>query len=159
MKKLFRYTRITKAEKFANIVKAFFFCLFYICGIQLILNTLYPYSSRTDSYTSYRVPIIYSLFIGCIVAPLWEEFCYRYVPITLANKIGGALNIDILFPIVILSSALFGWGHGQGQESILRQGVMGMVFSWVYIKNGYSIKSSIALHSFWNLLCIIIGTG
>ena len=44
--------------------------------------------------------------------------------------------------------------NGYGAESILRQGFMGFIFSWVYIKNGHSLKSSIFLHMSWNLFCI-----
>ncbi len=93
-----------------------------------------------------------ALFFTCVLAPLWEELAFRVIPITIANT----LDTRLLVPVILLSSILFGWGHGQGSISLLLQGVMGVVFSILYIKNNYSYWSVVALHSMWNLFCFIL---
>lgn len=90
-------------------------------------------------------------FFSCILAPLWEELAFRHAPIQIAKGLYKALDVDFTIPIVIISSAIFGWGHGHGPISILMQGVGGLVLSFVYIKNGYSYWSSVIVHFLWNL--------
>lgn len=94
---------------------------------------------------------INNFVFACILAPLWEEAAFRYAPITIAKKFGK----DYLLPVIVISSIIFGWLHGHGVYSLIFQGVMGLVLSWVYIKNNYSYWSSVALHSAWNTLCIL----
>ena len=143
----------TPFTKWRNIAFGFFVCIFWIFGIQYILGTLYPWEDRPTTDIE-LVPGRYLFFITCIVAPIWEELAYRYGPISIAKHFGR----DLILPVIVISSAIFGWGHGDGPESILRQGIMGFVFSWVYIKNGYSLKSSIILHMAWNIFCTMEGS-
>lgn len=91
-------------------------------------------------------------FFRCVWAPIWEEAAYRYAPITLAK------NIDEIhiWPIVVIASALFGWQHS-GPSGVLFQGVMGLIFSWVYIRNGYCYWSAVILHATWNILTTVYG--
>lgn len=91
-----------------------------------------------------------SFFFACILAPLWEEAAYRHAPLQLAKKFGKAHGKNYIIPVVILSSALFGWGHDEGPLSILKQGAGGMVLSYVYIKTGYNYWCSVATHFLWN---------
>lgn len=95
-------------------------------------------------------------FFGVIFAPLWEELAWRYAPITLAQQLKKHCNLDLLWPIVIISSIHFGWGHGYGPISLLMQGIGGFALSYVYIKNGFSYWSSVAMHALWNLTVIFI---
>ena len=94
---------------------------------------------------------IKNFFFLCIIAPLWEELAFRYVPITIAS----IFNKELVLPVIILSSIIFGWGHGNGTMSLLYQGVMGGVFSYVYVKNGYHYLSAVAIHFLWNLVCFL----
>lgn len=143
----------TTFNKWRNIALGFFLCVFWVMFIQHILLTLYPFSERPPQDVE-LVPGKYLFFITCIVAPIWEELAYRYGPISIAKHFGK----ELVMPVIVISSATFGWGHGQGAESILRQGVMGFIFSWVYIKNGYSVWSSIILHMSWNVFCTMEGS-
>jgi membrane protease YdiL (CAAX protease family) len=100
-----------------------------ITGIPRV-NVFYPITTST-------------LFFSCLIAPI-------YVPITIVR----IMDERLLTPIVILSSIIFGWAHGFGAVSLMYQGVMGIVFSYVYIKNGNCYWSSVVLHSLWNFCCI-----
>jgi len=108
------------------------------------LNTLSDlFQSQFNPF--FKQPSIwFTVFMSCIWAPLWEEAIFRHAPLQLIK--GSQINP---FFIVLLASALFGWLHG-GAQNVLIQGVYGLIFSYVYIKNEYSIVSSMALHSLWN---------
>jgi membrane protease YdiL (CAAX protease family) len=93
----------------------------------------------------------YIFFITVLLAPLWEEAVFRYFPISLARKLG--VN-ELLVPFMVLSSIIFGLGHGS-PFNILLQGIMGFMFSCIYVKNGYSYWSTFTLHALWNFMCII----
>lgn len=121
-------------SKLKNIGIAFVFLFIWILLVIFGMNKLSEH---------YKL----SVFIyGVIIAPIWEELAFRKGPIDFARK----LNPDLVIPIVIMSSFLFGWAHGNEIGSILKQGVMGFVFSWVYIKNKYSYWSSVFIHALWN---------
>ena len=88
--------------------------------------------------------------MACIYAPIVEEFIFRVGPISLVKD-----KPKLMFPVVILSSALFGWLH-YGAASLPIQGVLGVVLAAIYIKNGYSYWSSVLLHAMWNAYVIFI---
>jgi membrane protease YdiL (CAAX protease family) len=115
--------------------------LYIILGHQEIVEE----STLTDSF-------YYFIFIACVWAPLWEEALYRYGPITIAKNIGN----QYVIPIVIMSSCLFGWAHGESHEGVLVQGVLGLILSMVYIRNNYSYLSSVILHSLYNLTVLFL---
>jgi membrane protease YdiL (CAAX protease family) len=110
---------------------------------------LMKYLSTDDQI--YDPPAKYIFFFSCIFAPLWEELVFRHAPLQVAKK----LDPSYLLPIVFVSSAFFGWLHG-GAVNIMFQGVGGFIMALVYIKNGYSIWSTITLHFLWNLHVIFI---
>ena len=95
-------------------------------------------------------PFRYTIFIALIWAPFWEEMFNRHAYGLIIKQIGS----KFLLPTMLISSFIFGWLHGNGQTSILKQGMMGMVFFYVYVKNGYSWRSSSILHSLWNATVI-----
>lgn len=132
--------------KIRNIGCAFFVCLMWMTFITWLLPTLY--NGRVAQFS--EPSKYYTFFMCCIVAPIWEELAFRVAPLKLAKKFGE----DTFVPIIIISSVLFGWGHGYGAESLLMQGVMGLVFSYVYLKNGFSAWSSMTLHALWNFMVI-----
>ena len=85
-------------------------------------------------------------FRCCIIAPLWEELAYRYAPLTIAKRLG---EKKFIVPAILLSSIIFGYGHGS-VGNIFLQGIGGLMCCIVYVKNGYSLWSSLLLHFLWN---------
>lgn len=134
------------------VIFAFVLLLLWMTGITHLLHFLNPPPppSNFPSFDfSVDPPLAYILFLMCIVAPLWEELAFRHGP----GLIVKAMGKEVMLPVMIISSAIFGWGHGHGPESILRQGVMGFIFFSLYIKNNYSYWSSVLLHALWNTFC------
>lgn len=134
-------------DKIKNVVFAFFIMLVWVFSITAFLQFLLDPSTQF----SYAPPAKFVFFFSCIWAPIWEEWAFRWVPVTIAR----AFNPQMMFPVVLLSSLIFGWGHGYGPTSLLIQGVMGFVLACVYLKNGNLIYS-ILLHSMWNSFCFFI---
>jgi len=90
-------------------------------------------------------------FLSCLWAPVWEEAVFRWAPLEIGKKLGK----EFIMPVIIISSAIFGWAHGMGPVSLLVQGMMGMVKSWVYLKNN-SYVSVVILHALWNIYCFLL---
>ena len=133
-------------DQIKNIVFAFAIMLAWFYLITTFLDFLATPSAQFE-----QVPPKFAFFFSCIAAPAWEEMAFRWLPITIAK----GFHKKFIFPIVILSSLIFGWGHGFGPVSLLIQGVMGFILSCLYLKNG-NIWSSMALHSMWNMFCFFI---
>lgn len=85
------------------------------------------------------------IFFGDIWAPLWEELAFRWAPITLVKL----WKEQALWPIIIISTGIFSWGHGHGPYSVLLQGGTGIILSIVYLRNGY--WSAVLVHALSNL--------
>lgn len=103
----------------------------------------------------YEPPSIwYKFFTACILAPLWEELVFRVAPITIAKNAGK----QYILPTIIISSCIFGMGHPDSPHPILFQGVMGFIFSLLYIKNNYSYWSVVTLHFMWNFYIFLFYT-
>lgn len=137
-------------SKLKVIFFAYLLMLIWMIGIHYFINWMNPPTlssdeSLSDSFTP--IPILYQIFFGCIFAPLWEELIYRH---SAALVVKALKNDDLMLPVILISSAIFGWGHGFGPESLLRQGVGGLIFFYVYLKNGRSYWSSVLLHAMWN---------
>jgi len=94
-----------------------------------------------------------ALLFVCVIAPLWEELVFRHVPIRIAKSVPGGYG-NLLLPIVLGSSVIFGLVHG-GPPNILFQGVGGFLMAIVYIRNGYDYWSAVILHSTWNLFVFL----
>lgn len=86
--------------------------------------------------------------LAVIIAPIVEEFLYRYVPLKIAKNY---FRKNII-TIAIASSVIFGLHHGS-VLNIPIQGVFGLLFTWVYIRNG--LPYAILSHALWNLYCFI----
>lgn len=135
----------TVSQKAKNIGIGFIVLLAW----SFIVTYLFGFmGSFGDIFKKQNIP---TFFFACIVAPLWEELYYRYVPIQISKAFGH----KFLMPILIFSAVNFGFGHGNELFHLFMQGVMGMIFSWVYLKNKYSYWSSVILHCLWNtfVLC------
>jgi membrane protease YdiL (CAAX protease family) len=132
-------------DKLKNITLGLVAALLYVMFANQVLGWagLYGHPWRITP----TVPELGHLFWACILAPVWEELAFRYAPLELSKKFEGTL-----LPVVAISSILFGYQHG-GVGGIMIQGVLGAIFCWVYVKNGYSLLSSMTLHSLWNLFC------
>ncbi|HEY0751364.1 MAG TPA: CPBP family intramembrane glutamic endopeptidase [Chitinophagaceae bacterium] len=91
-----------------------------------------------------------AFFFGVITAPLWEELAFRVIPIGIAKRFGE----QYIMPVILLSSIIFGWGHGSGPISLMIQGVGGFILSLVYIKTNYNYWCVVALHAMWNFWAI-----
>jgi membrane protease YdiL (CAAX protease family) len=136
--------------KIKNIIIGYFLCLIWIIFISYLYNILGHYeiieeSEQSDSF-------YYSIFLVCIWAPIWEEALYRYGPLTIAKNIDN----QHVIPVAIIASCIFGWGHGESHEGVLVQGVLGLIFSIVYIKNNFCYFSSVLLHSLYNTTLVIL---
>lgn len=121
---------------------AFGFVLMFI-WVNLIYHKFLPYMADHRDLREF----IY----GVIFAAIWESIVFIWAP----YKILTAINKDIVFPGMVMACAVFGLMHGHGTTSLLMQGLMGGVFVWVYIRNGYSLTSAIILHAAWNFYCWI----
>src|SRR6478609_1008902 len=85
----------------------------------------------------------YKFISMCLFAPICEEILFR-MPLSIVKK---WLNQDIfILYCIILSSMIFGYMHKMGVWSIPIQGVAGLLFCYVYLKNGYSYVSSVLMH-------------
>lgn len=141
----------TLKGKIRNILLIFIIEMFWLAGIQIFLKTLFP--NGVDRYPKELAPgVAATFFFGCIWAPLWEELAFRFAPITLAKHFGK----EVIMPVIVLSSVLFGWGHGYGPISLLIQGVGGFLFSILYIKNNFSYWSTVTAHFLWNFTLIFV---
>lgn len=85
----------------------------------------------------------YLFVTSCIFAPLFEEIVFRLVPLQIA-RIFNKGRITLL--VILFSSLLFGYGHALGVWAIPIQGIGGLLFCYVYLKNGYSYSSSVIMH-------------
>lgn len=117
--------------------------LLWVSIASSILSFLGYSEIEVSEYT--EEPFWYSAFFSCIWAPIWEELTYRWVPVQIAKREFPKL----LLPLIVLSSALFGWGHGECQEGVFIQGVLGLIFTWVYLKTD-NILYCILLHCIYN---------
>lgn len=143
--------------KIRNIGFVFALNLIWLSIIAAFLNyinpsELYSYVNSVKISTSLSPTVIGMFFFMCIWAPIWEEAAFRYAPITIAKNFGS----QFLIPVIIISSVLFGWGHGHGPLSLLIQGIMGFIFSLLYIKNNFSYWSSVTAHFLWNFSLAVI---
>jgi len=86
--------------------------------------------------------------MACVMAPLWEELFFRAAPLQLIRS--SQINP---FYVIVITSVIFGLSHGS-VYNIFFQGVYGVVFSYLYIRNNYDYWSSVILHSLWNLSVI-----
>lgn len=142
-------TEKTFQQKLLTIFGVTFITVLWLFLFQKVLFPILGSWNEMDG--SFEETKIGAFFFTVILAPLWEELAWRHAPILIARQFKKHLNLDVLWPIVIISSIHFGWGHGHGPISLLMQGVGGFALSYVYIKNGYSYWSSVAAHALWNL--------
>lgn len=146
-----RLKKLLKKEKtlFGKIKNILFGTIAYILWANFILwvygETIPEFASTISlqSFLPKPPPSKELVFVGmCILAPLIEELFYR-APLSVIRyiKIPGILILSILF-----SSILFAVHHKLGFYAGPVQGMAGLLFCYVYIKNGYSYISSVIMH-------------
>lgn len=141
-------------DKAKNITFCFVACLIWVTLVTRFIQYL-THQTWPDMIV-YNIP--YYLIFSCLLAPVFEELFFRFIPLETHKLVtrdsSEAVQLKSQVLVVLFSSLLFGWAHGHGFTSILVQGVCGLGFAYVYIKNGYSYLSSVILHSLWNLTCL-----
>jgi len=125
--------------------------VFYIGWIELMFwlykNLIPEFSYLGNVGEASPESWIYTFLSACILAPLIEEALYR-LPLSIANN----MNIKgIVLYTAIISSVLFGRIHWGEDWTVPWQGVAGIFFCYVYIKNGYSYISTVTMHFIINL--------
>jgi len=145
-----RYISIPETSllrKFRNIILG---VGLYIGWSTLIMKIYENYIPEVFGSPDPYVPshsLEYIFIENCILAPLFEEAVYR-LPLSAARNIPFKGMVQYC---AIISSVLFGLEHWGGNWTVPMQGVLGLLFCWVYIKNGYSYLSSVLMHSLINL--------
>lgn len=154
--KLSEQTLRSYAEKGAVVASAFLINLIWISLVLLFFTKVLDMN-----ITSYITAMPFGManigqgwtmfFLACVFAPLWEEAVFRFFPLSIAKGIDSKYT----WPIVVVSSIIFGLAHGS-ILNILIQGFGGFLLAGVYIKNGWSYKSSVAYHFTWNLMVAFV---
>ena len=127
-----------------------------------------------------QMSVFMAFFLTCILAPLWEELAFRYVPLSLAksmeiilirsfshknqqnrrnhgleyncdqNIVYGNLKGTGFILPVMLLSSVV-FGIIHGNVvNIMYQGVGGFIFAWLMMKGGY--WPAVIAHSTWNFM-------
>jgi membrane protease YdiL (CAAX protease family) len=135
-------------KKASTILAVFSFSMFWVFLISMALG---KFIAGVNPFTGQiYFTTLGAFFFSVIFAPLWEELAFRHAPYLIAKKLNESLKVNFTWPIMILSSVIFGWGHGLGPISLLIQGVAGLALSYAYLKNNYSYWSSVIVHALWN---------
>lgn len=119
------------------------FFAFYVL-YALLIDKLYDFFCKHV--------LLENLVNTCIVSPLWEEAVYRYAPIEITKRI----NKELLAPVIIGVSFLFGFGHEGTIYNIYYQGVFGLTLSWIYLISKRPYLSVVFYHGLWNFLAEFI---
>lgn len=97
--------------------------------------------------------ILSVLIVIVVFAPMTEEALFRLLPISAVFLICGKKNKFILWPVIILSSIVFGRIHGSW-HNVFIQGLGGIVLSVAFLKGGY--VSSVIAHAVFNFVILVI---
>jgi len=137
-------------EKISNIALATGMSIFFICLNSAILNSVYNYGMELGIK---GIPIK-TIISGLLIAPIFEEFIFRWIPLRLLRD-SDILEGDRKWFVIAILGIIFGWVHG-GYFNIYIQGVAGFFFGWVYIKNNNSYWSAVVTHFLYNFMIYIV---
>jgi len=113
------------------------------------------------SITVSAMSLAVSILFAVIIAPLWEETVFRLLPLRfglryrdkeqelhpgITEKIG---KFPVWLLILVVCFIIFGLAHG-GPLNLFIQGVGGLFLAYVYLRNGRSFWSAVALHALYN---------
>lgn len=139
---------MTIKEKLLNISAAFGFMIIW----TMLITTFLSYAQSAQFGFNPPPTPLYLFVTACLIAPITEELVFRWSPLTVVKRYP-----VLTWPVIVISSWVFGWMHG-GPTHVLIQGVFGVVFSVVYIRNGYCYWSSVFTHFLWNTTVIFFIT-
>lgn len=145
MKFLFQYNTsiLTKAR---NIALGLVMCICWFFVISTLIKFISPPPIITfQLINSPPPPFLYILFFSWIAAPITEQLAFCHGPLTLVKDREPKKILALSFIMCYIFGILHG-GHG-----VVKQGVLGAIFTGVYIKNGYCYWSSVIIHSLWNV--------
>ena len=141
---------LTHEAKIKNILMTLGGIIILITISAHLITYLTPQSTDEGLPSFNQIPdgvIFYKLLMGCLIAPVVEESLFRYLPLQLIRHRPDYKKLEI--PVVVGVSIIFGWMHGD-EVNVFIQGIIGLCLFWVYIKNGYSLMSSIIVHCLYN---------
>ena len=144
-------------EKWKNFALAFGVAVLWVIIMHELYMLLYPPtfpSLPPPVITSYSFLRFLQIFVwGCVFAPVIEDVIFRWTPINLMESLKWSKD-SILYGVII-TSALFGWYHAMDYYHIIIQGVVGVILSWLYIKNK-SLLMNILFHTVYNFYFIFL---
>ncbi len=138
-------------EEFITIFGVAFILVFWLAFLKYVL----PYMVSYNMFGTEYKPLGKFVFM-CLLAPLWEELAFRHAPFLIVEQLKSKLKVDITIPCIILTSVLFGWGHGNGVISLLIQGIGGFFLSMVYLRSRLKYWGSVTMHFVWNFSLVYI---
>ena len=126
------------------------------CGISIYIISanfllLYLGISEEINAADRRWPTSADALLSVVVAPLAEEFVFRFVPIRLMQK--ATESKRVLWAVVIVSSLIFALGH-EHPAPIPVFGAVGVILSLVFLKGGY--WTSVLSHATHNTLVLFV---
>lgn len=148
------YTLTPETSLFGKLKNILFGVVLYIGWSSIVLwiyETHLPEVFNVPRSMSPPHSMTYMFITICIWAPIFEEILYR-LPLSIARNF--QIKNLVLYTAII-SSILFGQRHWGADWTVPIQGVLGFIFCWVYIKNGYSLLSSVLMHFLINLYTFI----
>lgn len=125
-----------------------FISFFIVLWIGVFLSTLGLEPAKTIGQ---KRSIWYVLGSVMIVAPLIEEFYFRFLPLKITGYI--TKKRSMTYAVVIFVSIVFGWLHGS-VWNIPVQGTAGFIYSVSYLRGGY--WSAVFSHATHNTLIIMV---
>ena len=135
-------------QKFRNTFFVFGIYTVWAYLIYHLIDLVRP--AQIQLFPFIQQPLPAEIFLKtCLLAPIWEELFFRFVPIKLCKKF--KLDKSIVWTIVIGTSIYFGNGH-PSMVGVFAQGMLGFLLSWLYIKNN-SLILNILCHFLWNFFC------
>lgn len=115
--------------------------------LALIVRLLPGFPKPKETHETF---LNYFLF-AVIIAPLWEEFAFRFGPIWIVRNLTN--NRKILWLVIIAVSIVFGYLHGSWHH-IFIQGVVGLIFSKAFLRGGYAC--SVTAHATYNASYLLL---
>lgn len=134
----------TISGKIINIIYALSVILLANTAVMVFYNWLF-------SGAQILPPSRIEFMQACILAPVGEELVFRHFPMQVVKASG---KDSLYWPVILLSSVIFGWLHG-GPFNLLIQGVFGVILCILYVKNNFSVVSTMVVHALWNFLVLV----
>src|SRR6478735_5726991 len=121
-------------EKGMHIVIALCVSLLVIFMFDFVFKIVLGEMSPLPHFNK-EIPPIQFVFTAMVIAPLGEEMVFRMAPIELLKTT--QIFKENKWIIIFLIGILFGWSHGS-YYNVFCQGVAGVAFGWIYVKNQMS---------------------